>query len=129
LHPPIIDAVGWSAVPLLAIPPIAATLFMGWQHRLTPQAHKRFMLMATLMMVEPGLGRWPIFPPVMAGHVASSLLALSMVIPLLLWDRKTIGGLHWATKWGLWAMAFGYFARYLVWHSAAWHNLVAVLPA
>jgi hypothetical protein len=127
-HPPIIDAVGWSAVPLLAIPPIALMLVMGWRHRMTPQAHKRFMLLATLMMVEPGLGRWPIFPPVMAAHVVTGLLSFAMVIPLLLWDRRTIGGLHWATKLGLVAMMFGYFARYLVWHTAAWHNLVAVLP-
>ncbi|MEP7349126.1 MAG: hypothetical protein ABI668_04140 [Sphingorhabdus sp.] len=40
----------------------------------------------------------------------------------------TIGKLHWATKWGLAGMAFGYFARFFVWHTAAWHNVVAVLP-
>ena len=128
LHPPFIDAVGWSAVPLLGIPPIALMLFMGWRHRMTAQAHKRFMLLATLMMVEPGIGRWPIFPPVLAGHVISGLLALSMVIPLILWDRKTIGGLHWATKIGLVAMAFGSFARYLVWNTDGWRSFVGVLP-
>jgi hypothetical protein len=129
MSPQFIDAVGWAAVPLLAIPPIALMLVMGWRHRMTAQTHKRFMLLATLMMLEPGLGRWPIFPPNLAGHVASGIASLAFVIPLILWDRKTIGRLHWATKLGLAAMAFGYFARYLVWHSATWHNLVAVLPS
>jgi hypothetical protein len=127
-HPPFVDAATWSAVPLLAIPPAAFLLFMGWRHRLKAQVHKRFMLLATLGMVEPGIGRWPIFPPVLEAHIASGVLSFAMVIPLILWDRKTIGGLHWATKVGLGALAFGYFARYFVWHTAAWHNLVAVLP-
>jgi hypothetical protein len=67
LHPPIIDAESWSAVPLLAIPAMAYLLWMGWRNRMDPQAHKRFMLVYTLCMVEPGLGRWPLFPPNMAG--------------------------------------------------------------
>lgn len=127
-HPPFVDAVTWSAVPLLGIPSTAFLLLMGWRHRLTPQTHKRFMLLATLGMVEPGIGRWPIFPPILEGHIASCVLSFALVIPLILWDRKTIGGLHWATKMGLGALAFGYFARFFVWHTAAWHNLVAVLP-
>jgi hypothetical protein len=129
IHPPFIDAVGWSAVPLLAIPPIALMLFMGWRHRLAAQTHKRFMLLATLMMLEPGFGRWPIFPPILAGHMASGIVAFAMVIPLILWDRKTIGGLHWATKLGLGAMVFGFYARHLVWHTVAWHNFVGMLPS
>lgn len=128
-HPPFIDAIGWAAVPLLAIPPIALLLIMGWRNRMNAQAHKRFMLLATLMMVEPGLGRWPIFPPIMAVHVVTMLLSFATVIPLLFWDRKTIGSLHWATKWGLVAMVFGYVARFAVWHSQAWRDLVAVLPS
>lgn len=127
-HPPFVDAITWSAVPLLSIPPTAFMLFMGWRHRMTPQAHKRFMLLATLGMTEPGIGRWPIFPPMLEAHVVSGLLSFAMVIPLILWDRKTLGSLHWATKFGLGALAFGYYARYFVWHSAAWHNFVAVLP-
>lgn len=127
-HPPIIDAVSWAAVPLLAIPPIALMLLMGWYNRMNAQAHKRFMLLATLMMVEPGLSRWPIFPPLMAVHFVTISLSFATVIPLLLWDRKTIGSLHWATKLGLAAMLFGYFARFAVWKTQAWHNLVAVLP-
>jgi hypothetical protein len=128
-HPPIIDAVGWSAVPLLALPPLSLMLFMGWRHRMAAQTHKRFMLLATLMMLEPGIGRLPLFPPTMAGHVVSGIVAFAFVIPLILWDRKTIGGLHWATKLGLAAMVFGYYARFLVWNTAAWHNFVGMLPS
>jgi hypothetical protein len=128
-HPPFVDAVTWSAVPLLGIPSTALLLFMGWRHRVTPQAHKRFMLMATIGMTEPGIGRWPIFPPIMESHLVIGALSFAFVIPLILWDRKTLGKLHWATKVGIAALAFGYFARYLVWRSAAWHNLVAALPS
>jgi len=128
LHPPIIDAESWSAVPLLAVPAMALLLWMGWRNRLDPQAHKRFMLVFTICMVEPGLGRWPIFPPTMAGHVISNLLAFAFIIPLLMWDRKTIGSLHRATKVAMGALAFGCFARYIVWGLGIWPAVVRVLP-
>ncbi len=127
-HPPIIDAESWSVVPLMALPPMILMLIMGWRNRMDPQAHKRFMLLFTLMTIEPGVGRWPIFPPVMAGHVAGGLVAFAFVIPLILWDRKTIGGLHWATKWGLGALIFGYFVRYPIWALGFWPDVVRVLP-
>lgn len=128
LHPPIIDAESWSAVPLLSILPMAFLLWMGWRNRMDPQAHKRFMLVYTLCMVEPGIGRWPIFPPVMAGHVASNILAFAFIIPLVMWDRKTIGSLHWATKAGIAALAFGCFARYIFWGLGIWPAIVRMLP-
>jgi hypothetical protein len=128
LHPPIIDAESWSAVPLLAVPAMAFLLWMGWRNRTDPQAHKRFMLVFTICMVEPGLGRWPIFPPTMAGHVISNLLAFAFIIPLVMWDRKTIGSLHWATKVAMGALAFGCFARYIVWGLGIWPAVVRVLP-
>ena len=40
LHPPIIDAESWSAVPLLAVPAMALLLWMGWRNRIDPQAHR-----------------------------------------------------------------------------------------
>lgn len=128
LHPPIIDAESWSAVPLLAVPAMAVLLWLGWRNRTDPQAHKRFMLIFTICMVEPGLGRWPIFPPTMAGHMISNVLAFAFIIPLILWDRRTIGNLHWATKTGLVALAFGSFARYIVWGLGIWPSIVRVLP-
>ncbi|MEQ1552322.1 hypothetical protein [Sphingorhabdus sp.] len=127
-HPPFSDAANWSAVPLLALPPMLLMLIMGWRSRMDPQAHKRFMLLFTLMTVEPGVGRWPIFPPVMAGHIASSIMAFAFIIPLVLWDKKSIGRLHRATKIGLFALAFGYLARHIVWALGIWPDVVAVLP-
>lgn len=127
-HPPVIDALGWSAVPLLSLAAIAFLIAMGWRNRKQPQAHKRFMLLATLAMLEPGLARWPVFPPTMTGHVVADVLAFGFAIPLLLWDRKTLGHLHWATKLGLAALAFGCFARFAVWNSEAWHSFAAMLP-
>jgi hypothetical protein len=127
-QPPIMDALGWSAVPLLTLVAMAFLFFMGWRNRKQPQAHKRFMLLATLAMLEPGLSRWPIFPPDMTGHVVADILAFCFAIPLLLWDRRTLGQLHWATKVGLAALAFGCFARFLVWNTEAWRGFAAMLP-
>lgn len=127
-HPPIIDAASWSVVPLLALPPMALLLWLGWRNRRNPQAHKRFMLLFTLCMVEPGIGRWPIFPPTMAGHAISAVAAFAFIVPLILWDRRTTGKLHWATQIGIAALAFGSFARFLVWEMGFWPGVVAALP-
>ena len=55
-------------------------------------------------------------------------LAFAFIIPLILWDRRTIGHLHWATKAAIAALAFGSFARYIVWGLGIWPSIVALLP-
>jgi hypothetical protein len=64
----------------------------------------------------------------MAGHVISNVLAFAFIIPLVMWDRKTIGSLHWATKAAAVALAFSCFARYIFWGLGIWPDVVRVLP-
>ena len=98
--PPFTTPLAWTAVPLACLAAYIPLLWLGWKHRRNAAAHKRLMLCAALLMMGPAVGRFPIAPPVLAGHAIQQFLAWCTVIPLLVYDRRTLGQLHWATKLG-----------------------------
>lgn len=123
-QPPYIDAVSFSAVPLVSIPAFALFLAMGWANRRDGQVHKRFMLLCSIIMLEPAIGRMIFFPPTYMGQYASSVVSLAMVVPLMLWDKRSLGQFHWVTKLGASLLAVTLLVRYSVWETAAWHALI-----
>lgn len=68
-QPPFVDPLSWTAVPLSTIPQFIIFLWLGWQHRRDPQAHKRAMLILALLMMEPAVGRFPRFRPASWGSM------------------------------------------------------------
>ncbi|MEQ1548093.1 MAG: hypothetical protein ABL918_05520 [Chakrabartia sp.] len=122
-QPPMYSPETWSALPLFGIIVFAPLILLGWQFRRELAAHKRFMIIAAATMAEPALGR--MFPPVAPLIYVGSFMAWLTVLPLILWDRKTLGHLHWATKIGatLWAVVV--IARYMVWQTQTWQNFAA----
>lgn len=127
-QPPFTDPLNWSAVPLFIIPAFAVLVWQGWQQRRNPAAHKRLMLGAALLMMDPAFGRLPLAPPVLAGFAALNLLSWLTFVPLMLWDRKTLGHLHWATKLGAGLFALSLLARLAVLATGSWAPIAAQLP-
>lgn len=126
-QPPYIDPVSFSAVPLISIPAFVIFLWMGWANRRDAQVHKRFMLLSALLMMEPAIGRMIFFPPSYVGQYASSIVAWATVVPLILWDRKSTGTVHWVTRFGAILMAMTLITRYLIWETVGWHAFVQAL--
>ena len=126
-QPSFVDPLTWTAVPLSTIPQFIFFMWLGWQHRRDAQAHKRAMLILSLLMLEPAFGRWPIFPPNFAGHYASAFLAWAMILPLVIWDRRTRGELHWVTMLGLFVTGIALIIRFSIWTTAGWHDLAQSL--
>jgi hypothetical protein len=129
-QPPFTDPLTWTIVPLAVIIPFAILIWSGWQHRRDVQFHKRVMLSAAIMVVMgPAIGRLPIAPPTLIGISIQLLLGLALFIPLFLWDRKTIGQLHAATKLGF-AIASITVAIPLAvfWFNLPWAQVAAHLP-
>ncbi len=86
-------------LPLFALLVFAVLLVAALRARRDPQTHKRLMLLATIALLPPALARYVILylgfgPPV--------VLALSVlfVVPLVVWDLRTLGRVHRATLWG-----------------------------
>ena len=129
-QPPFTDALTWTIVPLAVIIPFAITVWNGWAKRRDVQSHKRLMLSAAIMvMMGPAIGRLPIAPPTRAGFTFILLLGLSLFIPLFVWDRRTVGHTHPATRLGF-SMALLTVAVPLVvfWGRLDWAAVAAKLP-
>ena len=127
-QPPFTTPLAWTAVPLFLIPAYAVMVWLGWSRRRDAQAHKRLMLSAALMMMGPATGRFPVAPPVLAGFAFTMLLAWLTFVPLMLWDRKTLGRLHWATKLGAALSAAYTIADIAALATPGWATIAAHLP-
>lgn len=127
-QPPFATPLGWTAVPLFLIVAYVPLVWLGWAHRRDAAAHKRLMLGATLLMMDPAIGRLPIVPPVLAGFAVLNLLAWSCFLPLLLWDRHRLGRIHWASALGAGLFAAVLVARLAALRSPAWETFAARLP-
>src|SRR5690348_6409924 len=100
-QPPFTDPLTWTIVPLSVIIPFAILVWNGWQHRRDVQFHKRMMLSAAMLVVMgPAIGRLPLGPPILPVFTVQLLLGLALFVPLFMWDRRTIGHVHPATRLG-----------------------------
>jgi len=89
------------------------------------QAHKRWMLLATLNLVTAAIARWP---GVMGGSpLVYFLLTDLFLVPLVLWDRKTRGRVHPATAWGGALIVLSHPLRLAVSATTAWLALAGWL--
>lgn len=127
---PFTDPLTWTIVPLAVIVPFAILIWNGWEARRNPQTHKRLMLSAAIIVVMgPAIGRLPIAPPTRVGLTILLLLGLFLFIPLFLWDRRTLGHTHWATKVGFAMASIAVFVPLAVfWLNLPWARVAARLP-
>lgn len=127
-QPPFTTPLGWTATPLFIIPVYAVLVWLGWSRRKDAQAHKRLMLCAALLFMEPAIGRMPLAPPVLPGFAFLLFLALLTYVPLILWDRRSLGRLHWATKLGVGLAALHSVLVILALATPGWEKFAAHLP-
>jgi hypothetical protein len=110
--------------------PFAILIWQGWSHRRNSQWHKRLMLSAAILIVAgPAIGRLPIAPPSLGGFTFVFLLGLALFVPLFLWDRRTQGHIHPATRLGFLMLAVSVFVPLAkFWTGADWASIAARLP-
>ena len=129
-QPQFTDPLNWTAIPLAVIPAFAFLVYEAWRLRRKSQWHKRLMLSATILFVAgPGFSRIPLAPPAFwpfsAQLVAGTILLFA---PLLIWDRRTQGGVHPATWTGFGvAMATAIVPLALI-YTNSWAGVAAHLP-
>jgi len=129
-QPPFTDPLTWTIVPLAGIVPFAFLVWQGWAHRRNAQWHKRMMLSAAILVVMgPAIGRLPIAPPVLPGFTVQFLLGLALFVPLFIWDRRSQGHVHPATKLGFATAAISIAIPLAVfWGKLPWDSVAAHLP-
>ena len=129
-QPPFTDPLTWTSVPLSGIIPFVVVVWNGWEKRRDVQSHKRLMLSAAIMvMMGPSIGRLPIAPPTLPGITIQLLLGLALFIPLFIWDRRTVGHTHPATRLGFGMAALTVAIPLTVfWLGLPWAKVAAHLP-
>lgn len=129
-QPPFTDPLTWTIVPLAVIIPFAVMVWNGWSKRRDVQWHKRSMLSAAILVVAgPSIGRLPIAPPTITGFTFIFLLGLLLFVPLFLWDRRSQGHIHPATKLGFSMLLISIAVPLAVfWGKLPWASVAAKLP-
>lgn len=115
LHP-----LTWFAVPFFSMASFAVLVSGGYYWRRDPQMHKRLMLCATAVMLQPAIGRMPIEALPLIGAETRVLIAFLLAAPLLVWDLVQRGRPHRGTVIGLGVLAGEQLLRAAVWQSEGW---------
>jgi hypothetical protein len=84
------------------------------------------MLCATLLMLQPSIGRMQMPDTILGGELAT-LVAFLLATPLLAWDFVQLGRPHKATLLGLAALGAEQLFRLSVWQSDAWFRFAGTV--
>lgn len=118
-----IPAATFSTVPIFDLVLFAAFVSAGLAARRSPQAHKRWMLLAMIVIAEAGWARIGALNP--ANVPAWFSTELVLLVPIVAWDLTRIGRLHVATLWGGAALVAAFSLRLVVGATPAWLALVS----
>lgn len=125
--PPGFDPLNWMLVPLIDMILFGSLVAAGFAWRRQAQAHKRLMLGATLIMLQPGVGRLPLIgPDVLAGE-NNVIIAWALSLPLLAWDFAQRGRPHPASLIVIGALGAGQALRWLTWETEGWRALARMI--
>ena len=106
-------------VPLTDMLLFASFVGLAIAKRGDPQAHKRWMLLASLNLITAAIARWPGVITIGAPPLFFGLTDLFLVA-LVIWDRVSRGRVHSATKWGGLLIVVSQPLRLVVSGTAAW---------
>ncbi|HKX91733.1 MAG TPA: hypothetical protein VJM15_04825 [Sphingomicrobium sp.] len=129
-HPPFIDGLNWTAIPLAVIPAFAFLIYEAWRRRREAQWHKRLMLGASILFVAgPGFSRIPLAPPSFWGFAIQLLAGTTLLYaPLFIWDRRTQGKVHPATWTGYAVAIAAAVVPLALMYTESWADIAARLP-
>jgi len=119
--PPVLPPMTNFAFPFFDIMAFATLLIGGYVTRRNPQTHKRLMLCATAVMLQPAIARLPFFPTTtVLGYEITTVIAFLLATPLLVWDFAQRGRPHYATLIGLGVLGGEQLLRLAAWENETW---------
>jgi hypothetical protein len=116
-------------VPLGIVFLYAVFTALAFSLRRDVQAHKRYMLLASIVMIEAAVTRWPF--AFMSGDSPVPFLDMSgfvtdlFLLPMIAWDLRSRGWLHVVTLWGGLGMIGFHALRMPLGSTAAWQAFAA----
>ena len=117
-----LPAATFAVVPVFDLVLYSAFVAAGLAARRRPPAHKRWMLLAMIVIAEAGWARIDALNPQSLPPWISTELVL--LVPVIAWDLARLGRLHAATLWGSVAIAGVFSLRLWLGATSAWLALV-----
>ena len=115
-----------AAFPLSLLTWFSGFVIVGLSLRRKPQAHKRLMLLASIAIIAPAVGRIENLP--YPGWLPDWWnWAIPFTFPLIVWDLATIRRLHPATLIGVPALVLMSPLQHWVRTTAWWMNMITAL--
>ena len=105
-------------IPLTSVLLFAPLAAVGLYYRHRPDVHKRFMLLATIALLPPALGRIPVLAA--GGPAAFFGVTLGFIIAVVAHDYFTRRKIHPATLWGGMVLAASFPGRLALGNTEAW---------
>ena len=98
-------------------------VYLAFRFRFNPAAHKRLILIATLVLIDAGIVRWPI-RWIAESELMISAVVYSFLLLMIIYDLWSTGRVHPATLWGgafliLFRETEGVIGSTHAWHSVA----------
>jgi hypothetical protein len=111
-------------VPLAVIALFALFVTLALVYRRNPQHHKRYMLLASIALIEAGVGRWPFgfmrSPSPVPGLGMIEFCVDLFLVPMVIWDLAFRRRLHPVTLWGGLALIAMQLLRFPLAGTSAW---------
>jgi uncharacterized membrane protein YozB (DUF420 family) len=111
-------------IPIVDIGLFAAFVAIALARRRDAQAHKRWMMLATVNLLTAAFARWP---GVVPDPLVFFLLADLFIVALAVWDYRTRKALHPATRWGGLTLIVSQPLRLAISGTPAWLAIAAWL--
>ena len=105
-------------IPLTSVLLFALLAAVGLYYRHRPDVHKRFMLLATIALLPPALGRIPVLAA--GGPAAFFGVTLGFIIAVVAHDYFTCRKIHPVSLWGGMVLAASFPGRLALGNTEAW---------
>jgi len=104
----------------------AGLAYFALRYRNSPQIHKRLILLATLVIGEAGIFRWPVHWIHEISH-GVTMVTYFFLLLIVLYDFSSRKRIHPATLWGGLFLIFYEETQSLIGHSRFWHSVASWL--
>lgn len=115
---PSLDAKTFYTVPMSGMLFFSVLIFFAYRMRRDPAAHKRLILIATIVLMEAAIDRWPL-SFIHQPHV-SNLINYTMLLAVVVYDLWSSGKVHRVTVWASAAIVVLQQLRIPIGHTSAW---------
>jgi len=115
--------------PFASVGLFALFVTLGVLKRRRPEAHKRFMMLASANLIGPALARIVVQATqgAVEGVIGANVVVNVFLIAMVIHDLRTRGRLHAVTLWGGGAMVVSEVLRFAIGYSAPWQAFARTL--